>query len=203
MVGTTYTYKLYGSTATSYEQLEGYLTFPTDLFRVVSAHSDYSAGASRNTVYADACGWQPNPSATGYRSCLGTGKAGGDVVITYTVLAIAKGPDRNAGRERFHRPGRASFILEPKDPVLYFLQRLRDEAHRFAIGTHRARRGKGITASPLDEIPGIGARRKRALLQHFGSAKAVAQAGPGDLEAVAGISGAVARKIYGHFHDEA
>jgi len=119
------------------------------------------------------------------------------------LLAIAKGPDRNAGRERFHRPGRASFILEPKDPVLYFLQRLRDEAHRFAIGTHRARRGKGLTASPLDEIPGVGARRKRALLQHFGSAKAVAQAGLGDLEAVAGISGAVARKIYGHFHDEA
>jgi len=118
------------------------------------------------------------------------------------LLAIAKGPDRNAGRERLHRPGRAPFLLEPKDPVLYFLQRLRDEAHRFAIGTHRARRGKGITASPLDEIPGIGARRKRALLQHFGSAKAVAQAGLSDLEAVAGISGTVARKIYGHFHDE-
>ncbi|MDH3231755.1 MAG: excinuclease ABC subunit UvrC [Alphaproteobacteria bacterium] len=118
------------------------------------------------------------------------------------LLAIAKGPDRNAGRERLHRPGRAPFLLEPKDPVLYFLQRLRDEAHRFAIGTHRARRGKGITVSPLDEIPGIGARRKRALLQHFGSAKAVAQAGLGDLEAVAGISGTVARKIYGHFHDE-
>ncbi len=118
------------------------------------------------------------------------------------LLAIAKGPDRNAGRERLHRPGRPSFLLEPKDPVLYFLQRLRDEAHRFAIGTHRARRGKGITASPLDEIPGVGARRKRALLQHFGSAKAVAQAGLNDLEAVAGISGTVARKIYGHFHDE-
>jgi excinuclease ABC subunit C len=118
------------------------------------------------------------------------------------LLAIAKGPDRNAGRERLHRPGRTSFMLEPKDPVLYFLQRLRDEAHRFAIGTHRARRGKGVTTSPLDEIPGIGARRKRALLQHFGSARAVAQAGLGDLEAVAGISGTVARKIYGHFHDE-
>jgi len=118
------------------------------------------------------------------------------------ILAIAKGPDRNAGRERLYRPGRAPFMLEPKDPVLYFLQRLRDEAHRFAIGTHRARRGRGITASPLDEIPGVGARRKRALLQHFGSARAVAQAGLGDLEAVAGISQAVARKIYGHFHDE-
>jgi len=118
------------------------------------------------------------------------------------ILAIAKGPDRNAGRERLHRPGRAPFMLEPKDPVLYFLQRLRDEAHRFAIGTHRARRGKGITASPLDEIPGIGARRKRALLQHFGSAREVARAGLDDLEAVAGISRAVARKIYGHFHDD-
>ena len=118
------------------------------------------------------------------------------------LLAIAKGPDRNAGRERFHRPERPSFMLEPKDPVLYFLQRLRDEAHRFAIGAHRTRRGKGIAVSPLDEIPGIGARRKRALLQHFGSAKAVAQAGLSDLEAVAGISGTVARKIYGHFHDE-
>ncbi|UCH73864.1 MAG: excinuclease ABC subunit UvrC [Rhodospirillales bacterium] len=118
------------------------------------------------------------------------------------MLAIAKGPDRNAGRERLHRPGRRTFLLEPKDPVLYFLQRLRDEAHRFAIGTHRARRGKALTASPLDEIPGVGARRKRALLQHFGSARAVAQAGLSDLEAVVGISAMVARKIYGHFHDE-
>lgn len=118
------------------------------------------------------------------------------------LLGIAKGPDRNAGRERLHRPDRASFMLEPKDPVLYFLQRLRDEAHRFAIGAHRTRRGKGVTSSPLDEIPGIGARRKRALLQHFGSARAVAQAGLNDLEAVTGISAAVAGKIYGHFHDE-
>lgn len=118
------------------------------------------------------------------------------------LLGIAKGPDRNAGRERLHRPDRASFMLEPKDPVLYFLQRLRDEAHRFAIGVHRTRRGKGVTSSPLDEIPGIGARRKRALLQHFGSARAVAQAGLSDLQAVTGISAAVARKIYGHFHDE-
>ncbi|MCJ7711015.1 MAG: hypothetical protein MUQ32_09330, partial [Chloroflexi bacterium] len=91
VLGSTYTYKLYGSTATSYEQLEGYLTFPTNLFRIVSAHSDYSVGASRDTVYVDACGWQPNPAAAGYMSCLGTGKAGGDVVITYTVRAIATG----------------------------------------------------------------------------------------------------------------
>lgn len=118
------------------------------------------------------------------------------------LLAIAKGPDRNAGRERMHRPDRNPFMLEPRDPVLYFLQRLRDEAHRFAIGAHRTRRAQGIAASPLDEIPGIGARRKKALLQHFGSARAVGQAGLADLQAVAGISLSVARKIYGHFHDD-
>jgi excinuclease ABC subunit C len=118
------------------------------------------------------------------------------------LLAIAKGPDRDAGRERFFRPGQASFLLEPRDPVLYFLQRLRDESHRFAIGAHRTRRAKGMATSPLDEIPGIGAARKRALLRHFGSARAVGQAGLIDLEAVAGISRAVARKIYSHFHDD-
>jgi excinuclease ABC subunit C len=118
------------------------------------------------------------------------------------LLAVAKGPDRDAGRERFFRPGRPSFMMEPRDPVLYFVQRLRDEAHRFAIGAHRARRSKGIVTSPLDEIPGIGAARKRALLQHFGSARAVGQAGLSDLEAVGGISRAVARKIYSHFHDD-
>jgi excinuclease ABC subunit C len=117
------------------------------------------------------------------------------------LLAIAKGEDRNAGRERLHQPGRKPFMLEPRDPVLYFLQRLRDEAHRFAIGAHRSRRSKGIAVSPLDDVPGVGAQRKRALLRHFGSGKAVAQAGLADLEAVAGISAAVARKIYGHFHD--
>jgi excinuclease ABC subunit C len=118
------------------------------------------------------------------------------------VVAIAKGPDRDAGRERFFRPGRPPVSLEPRDPVLYFLQRLRDEAHRFAIGTHRARRAKGIVTSPLDEIPGIGARRKRALLHHFGSARGVARAGLPDLERVEGISGTVAKKIYNHFHAE-
>lgn len=118
------------------------------------------------------------------------------------VVAIAKGPDRDAGRERFFRPGKPPFSLDPKDPVLYYLQRLRDEAHRFAIGTHRARRAKAIGASPLDEIPGIGARRKRALLHHFGSARGVARAGLADLERVDGISRAVAQKIYDHFHAE-
>ena len=116
------------------------------------------------------------------------------------VAAISKGPDRNAGRERFHLPGKPAFSLEPKDPVLYFLQRLRDEAHRFAIGSHRARRSKGIGQSMLDEVPGIGARRKKALLHHFGSAAEVAGAGLSDLEAVDGISRTMAKKIYDHFH---
>jgi excinuclease ABC subunit C len=118
------------------------------------------------------------------------------------VVAIAKGPDRDAGRERFFRPGKPPVSLDPKDPVLYFLQRLRDEAHRFAIGTHRARRAKAIGASPLDEIAGIGGKRKKALLHHFGSARSVARAGLADLERVDGISKAVAQRIYDHFHAE-
>jgi excinuclease ABC subunit C len=116
------------------------------------------------------------------------------------IAAIAKGPDRNAGRERFFLPGRTPFSLDPRDSVLYFLQRLRDEAHRFAIGTHRAKRTKALGRSPLDDIAGIGARRKRALLHHFGSARAVARAGLGELERVAGISQTVAKKVYDHFH---
>jgi excinuclease ABC subunit C len=116
------------------------------------------------------------------------------------IVGIAKGPDRDAGRERFFRAGRPPLSLDPKDPVLYFLQRLRDEAHRFAIGSHRARRTKAIGTSPLDEIAGIGARRKRALLHHFGSARGVARAGLADLERVQGISRAVAKKVYDHFH---
>jgi excinuclease ABC subunit C len=118
------------------------------------------------------------------------------------AAAIAKGPDRNAGRERFFVPGREPFSLDPRDPVLYFLQRLRDEAHRFAIGSHRARRAKALVTSPLDEIPGIGARRKKALLHHFGSARGVSRAGLADLERVEGISKAVAKRIYEHFHAE-
>lgn len=118
------------------------------------------------------------------------------------VVGVAKGPDRDAGREHFHVPGRASFMLEPRDPVLYFVQRLRDEAHRFAIGTHRARRSKALGANPLDEIPGIGPMRKRALMKHFGSAKAVSRAGVDDLAAVTGISQEMARKIYDFFHEQ-
>jgi excinuclease ABC subunit C len=116
------------------------------------------------------------------------------------VAAIAKGPDRNAGRERFFVPGREPFMVDPKSPVLYFLQRLRDEAHRFVIGAHRAKRSALIGKSELDQIPGIGAKRKKALLLHFGSARAVARAGLSDLCAVDGINETVAQKIYGHFH---
>ncbi len=116
------------------------------------------------------------------------------------LAAIAKGPDRNAGRERFFLPGKEPFSLDPQHPVLYFLQRLRDEAHRFAIGSHRTKRAQAIGRSLLDEIPGIGALRKKALLHHFGSARAVAEAGLADLEVVRGISRQVARKIYDHFH---
>jgi excinuclease ABC subunit C len=119
------------------------------------------------------------------------------------LAAIAKGPDRNAGRERIYLNGREPLLLEPRDPVLYCIQKLRDEAHRFAIGAHRARRKKALHASPLDEVPGIGPSRKRALLQHFGSAKAVSRAGVADLAAVGGISAQMAKVIYDHFHEGA
>ncbi len=117
------------------------------------------------------------------------------------LLACAKGPDRNAGRERLHQPGRKARTLDARDPVLYFIQRLRDEAHRFAIGSHRVRRKKANATSPLDAIPGVGAKRKKALLMYFGSASSVSRAGLADIEAVEGISRATAQRIYGHFHD--
>ncbi|TRA94124.1 excinuclease ABC subunit UvrC [Agrobacterium salinitolerans] len=118
-----------------------------------------------------------------------------------TAIGVAKGVDREAGRERFFADGRADFSLPPRDPVLYFIQRMRDEAHRFAIGSHRARRKKEMVRNPLDEISGIGPGRKRSLLQHFGTAKAVSRAGLNDLMAVTGISETVARQIYNHFHE--
>lgn len=116
------------------------------------------------------------------------------------IVSIAKGPDRNAGRERFFMPDRPAFSLPTKDPILYYLQRLRDEAHRFAIGTHRAKRQKQIGRTVIDDVPGIGPRRKKALLMHFGSGKAVGRASIADLEAVDGISRTVAKKIYDHFN---
>ncbi|HEV7306176.1 excinuclease ABC subunit UvrC [Ensifer sp.] len=126
-----------------------------------------------------------------------------DVEDCVTAIGVAKGVDRDAGRERFFALGRDSFTLPPRDPVLYFIQRLRDEAHRFAIGSHRARRKKEMIKNPLDEIAGIGPTRKRALLTHFGTAKAVSRAGINDLMAVSGISETVARLVYEHFHDDA
>ena len=118
------------------------------------------------------------------------------------MVGVAKGVDRDHGKEEFYIPGRSVFALQRNDPVLYFVQRMRDEAHRFAIGTHRAKRAKGISANPLDDIAGIGASRKRALLAHFGSAKAVSRANLADLKAVDGISAAMAEKIYDFFHEK-
>jgi excinuclease ABC subunit C len=117
------------------------------------------------------------------------------------LVGVAKGIDRDAGKEEFHRPGSRPFALPHNAPVLYFVQRLRDEAHRFAIGAHRAKRAKAVGATPLDEVPGVGATRKRALLAHFGSAKAVSRAGVEDLMAVDGISEGMARAIHGFFHE--
>jgi excinuclease ABC subunit C len=117
------------------------------------------------------------------------------------LIGVAKGVDRDLGKEEFHRVGRGPQALRHNDPVLYFVQRLRDEAHRFAIGTHRAKRAKSVSATPLDDIPGVGAARKRALLAHFGSAKAVSRANLADLRAVEGISEGMAETIYAFFHD--
>jgi excinuclease ABC subunit C len=124
-----------------------------------------------------------------------------DLGVEDTLLVgVAKGPDRDAGREHFYMAGRAPFRLDMKSPVLYYLQRLRDEAHRFAIGSHRKKRAKTVGANPLDEVAGVGAARKRALLQHFGSARAVAGASLTDLESVAGVSKTLAKKIFDFFH---
>jgi excinuclease ABC subunit C len=118
------------------------------------------------------------------------------------LVAIAKGPDRDAGRETFFMPGRNPFKLPPRDPLLYFVERLRDEAHRFAIGSHRARRKKDIREAGLQEIPGVGPTRKRALLRHFGTVKAIERASLPDLAQVPGISAETARKVYEFFHEQ-
>jgi len=117
-------------------------------------------------------------------------------------VGVAKGVDRDHGKEEFYRTGERPFALRRGDPVLYFVQRMRDEAHRFAIGTHRAKRAKAAIANPLDEVPGVGAARKRALLAHFGSAKAVSRANLADLKAVDGVSEALAERIYAYFHEK-
>ncbi|HTV35464.1 MAG TPA: helix-hairpin-helix domain-containing protein, partial [Xanthobacteraceae bacterium] len=123
--------------------------------------------------------------------------------VEVPLVAIAKGPDRDAGRETFFLPGRDSFKLPPRDPVLYFVERLRDEAHRFAIGSHRARRKRDLREAGLQEIAGIGPSRKRALLHHFGTLKAIERAAVTDLMQVDGISAETARRIYAFFHDGA
>jgi excinuclease ABC subunit C len=119
------------------------------------------------------------------------------------IAGVAKGPDRDAGREHFYVPDKPSFMIEGRDPVLYYIQRLRDEAHRFAIGSHRAKRARAIALNPLDEIAGIGPTRKKALLQAFGSAKAVSRASLADLAKVEGVNYALAQAIYDHFHEGA
>src|SRR5690606_6169546 len=116
------------------------------------------------------------------------------------MVGVAKGPDRNAGREIFHLADGREMMLEPNSPALFFIQRLRDEAHRFAIGSHRQKRARDLTRSPLDDIPGVGPARKRALLLHFGTAQAVARAGVNDLAKVDGISTSMAQAIYDHFN---
>jgi excinuclease ABC subunit C len=116
------------------------------------------------------------------------------------VVGISKGPDRNAGREHFHLAGGREAMLPPNSPLLFHLQRLRDEAHRFAIGAHRTKRAANFTKSPLDDVPGIGPARKKALLMHFGTARAVRAASLEDLERAPGVSRAMARAIHDHFH---
>ncbi len=123
-------------------------------------------------------------------------------ISNVSVIGVAKGLDRDQGKEEFYRPGLPKFALKRNDPVLYFIQRLRDEAHRFAIGAHRAKRVKQIVSSPLDGISGIGSKRKRALLSHFGSGKAVKRASLADLKVVDGISNAMAEKIYDFFNEK-
>jgi excinuclease ABC subunit C len=127
----------------------------------------------------------------------------GDLGVAVPLVGIAKGPDRDAGRETFFLPGRDSFKLPPRDPVLYFVERLRDEAHRFAIGSHRARRSRDLREAGLQEISGIGPTRKRALLHHFGTLKAIERASITDLMQVDGISAETARRIYDFFHEGA
>ncbi len=122
-------------------------------------------------------------------------------VTDVPLVGVAKGADRDAGRETFFMPGRPPFRLPPRDPALYFVQRLRDEAHRFAIGAHRAKRKREMTKSPLDEIGGIGPARKRALLLHFGTAKAISRASLDDLQRTPGVNAATAKAVYEFFHE--
>jgi excinuclease ABC subunit C len=160
--------------------------------RLVREDPDRRAGAWPDLVLIDGGAGQVS-AAQGVLDELG---------VQVPLFGVAKGIDRDAGREEFHGPGRRPFALASRSPSLYFVQRLRDEAHRFAIGAHRAKRAKAVGATPLDEIPGIGPGRKRKLLEHFGSAKAVSRAGLSDLKAVDGISASMAETIHAFFHGE-
>ena len=160
--------------------------------RLLKEDQDRMAGSWPDLLVIDGGGSQV-AAAYGMLASLG--------VAEIPVLGISKGPDRDAGREELHLPNRQSFALAKNNPVLYFLQRLRDEAHRFAIGAHRAKRKKAVGSTLLDTIPGIGSVRKRALLARFGSAKAVSRAGLEDLKMVDGISNSLAESIFGHFRD--
>ena len=124
-------------------------------------------------------------------------------VTDVPMIGVAKGPDRDAGNETFYLPDKPAVKLPPRDPLLYFIQRMRDEAHRFAIGSHRTRRKKDIREAGLQEIPGIGPTRKRALLHHFGTLKAIERASLGDLAQVPGINEETAKKIHDFFHESA
>ncbi len=161
--------------------------------RLVKEDPDRRSGAWPDLVLIDGGAGQVS-AATGVLAELG--------IDGIALFGVAKGVDRDAGKEEFHAPGRRPVALPHRSPALYFLQRLRDEAHRFAIGAHRAKRAKAVGATPLDEIPGIGPGRKRKLLEHFGSAKAVSRAGLADLKAVDGISASMAETIHAFFHGD-
>ena len=161
--------------------------------RLVKEDPDRSSGAWPDLVLIDGGAGQVS-AAAGVLAELG--------IEDLALFGVAKGVDRDAGKEEFHASGRRPFALPHRSPALYFVQRLRDEAHRFAIGAHRAKRSKAVGATPLDEIPGVGPGRKRKLLEHFGSAKAVSRAGLSDLKAVDGISASMAETIHVFFHGE-
>ena len=171
---------------------------------------DAIAGAQENTGYADSADSEsadsPWPDLVLIDGGLGQLNAARETlgelgVRDLALIAIAKGPERDAGRETFFLSGREPFRLKPRDPVLYFVERLRDEAHRFAVGSHRQRRKRDIREAGLQEIPGIGPARKRALLRHFGTLKAIERASVADLEQVSGINAETARKVYDFLHE--
>ena len=171
---------------------------------------DAIAGAPENTGFADSADSEsadsPWPDLVLIDGGLGQLNAARETlgelgVRDLALIAIAKGPERDAGRETFFRSGREPFRLKPRDPVLYFVERLRDEAHRFAVGSHRQRRKRDIREAGLQEIPGIGPARKRALLRHFGTLKAIERASVADLEQVSGINAETARKVYDFLHE--